>query len=308
MLVFHSVDIKERFNNPVLTIGNYDGIHLGHRRIIERVRARAREISGMSMLMTFYPHPVHVLRPDKELSAITPLEEKKIILAQTGIEVLFIVPFTHDFSRISPDAFVKEILVKRLAIKGLVIGYDFRFGSGGAGDISFLNEMGEKFGFFVDVVDAITMEGEKVGSNSIRKLVTEGQVEKAGKLLGRPYGVRGTVIRAHGRGRSIGFPTLNLRTDYPLIPKNGVYVSEVEIEGIRHPGVTNIGYNPTFGEQERSIETFIMDFKGDLYDRELRVYFINRIRDEEKFDTVDALKARIARDVEVARDYFRARR
>jgi riboflavin kinase/FMN adenylyltransferase len=306
MRLFETIDIQENFKNPVLTIGNYDGIHLGHRRIIDRVKERARDISGTPMLMTFDPHPLHILGPDRELAAITPREEKVRLIAEAGIEVLFVLPFTADFARLSPEAFVASILVERLAIKGLVIGYDFRFGTGGKGEVGLLRELGAGQGFFVEVIGAVTVAGEKVGSNRIRKLVEEGDAAFARMLLARPYAIEGTVVRAKGRGAAIGYPTINLGTDYPLIPKTGVYVTRVEIEGQNFGAVTNIGCNPTFEEGgERSIETFILDFDGLLYGKRVRLHFLARIRDEEKFSSVDALRDRIAADVERARAYFR---
>jgi riboflavin kinase/FMN adenylyltransferase len=308
MQVFDSFDIREKFENPVLTIGNYDGIHLGHRRIIERVKERARELSGTSILMTFRPHPLHVLRPDKELAAITPFEEKKRLIRDAGIDVLLVVPFTAEFARIEPEAFVASILLDKLAIKGLVIGYDFRFGHLGKGDVAFLREAGRDRDFFVEAVDAISLDGEKVGSNRIRGLVSAGDVAKAGKFLGRYFAIEGTVIRARGRGKEIGYPTINLKTDYSLMPKNGVYVTEAEFDGRRWSAVTNIGYNPTFEQgQVRSIETFILDFVGDLYDKKVRLHFLERIRDEMKFGSAGELTARIAKDVEIGRACFRQR-
>jgi riboflavin kinase/FMN adenylyltransferase len=308
MLVFESLDIREKFESPVLTIGNYDGIHLGHRRIIERVRERARELSGVSMLMTFRPHPLHVLRPDKELAAITPLEEKKRLIREAGIEVLFIAPFTAEFAQIEPEEFVASILVAKLAIKGLVIGYDFRFGRLGRGNTPFLQEAGRTSGFFVEVVDPVALEGEKVGSNRIRTLISAGDASKAARLLGRPFAIEGMVVRARGRGKTIGYPTINLKTDYSLIPNTGVYVTEAEVEGRKYGGVTNIGFNPTFGDgQERSIETFVLDFDGDLYEKKVRLYFLERIRDEMRFGSAEELTAQIAQDVETGRSYLRQR-
>ncbi len=309
MQVFESFDIREKFENPVLTIGNYDGIHLGHRQIIDGVKERARELSGTSMLLTFSPHPLHVLRPDRELAAITPLAEKKRLIGDAGIDVLVIAPFTAEFARIEPKAFITSILVDKLAIKGLVIGYDFRFGHLGKGDIASLQEAGGTWGFFVEVIDAITLEGEKVGSNRIRGLINAGDVAKAAKLLGRHFYIEGMVIRALGRGKTIGYPTINLKTDYALIPKNGVYVTEAEVNGQRWGGLTNIGYNPTFEQgQVRSIETFILDFEGDLYDKQVRLHFLERIRDEMKFGSAEDLAARIAKDVERGRAFFRGAR
>ena len=304
----HSISGRNS-SNPVLTIGNYDGIHLGHRQIIDRVKERARELSGTSMLLTFSPHPLHVLRPDRELAAITPLAEKKRLIGDAGIDVLVIAPFTAEFARIEPKAFITSILVDKLAIKGLVIGYDFRFGHLGKGDIASLQEAGGTWGFFVEVIDAITLEGEKVGSNRIRGLINAGDVAKAAKLLGRHFYIEGMVIRALGRGKTIGYPTINLKTDYALIPKNGVYVTEAEVNGQRWGGLTNIGYNPTFEQgQVRSIETFILDFEGDLYDKQVRLHFLERIRDEMKFGSAEDLAARIAKDVERGRAFFRGAR
>ncbi len=307
MRIFETVDIPEKFPSPVLTIGNYDGIHIGHRQIIERVKARAADIGGTSMLMTFNPHPLHVLRPDKELAGIVPLEEKKRLIAQTGIDVLFVLPFTQEFSRLSPETFVSYILVEKLAVKGVVIGYDFKFGSKGMGDIPMLETLGRSYGFFVEVVEAITLEGEKIGSNRVRRLVSEGDVTKAAGLLGRPYEIEGTVVMGAQRGSAIGYPTINLETQYSLVPANGVYVTEVEVHGRRHGAVTNIGYDPTFTDARvRTIETFILDFDGTLYGEKVKLRFLKRLRDEIKFSSVDELKARIAGDVDTARSYFAA--
>jgi riboflavin kinase/FMN adenylyltransferase len=307
MRIFETVDIPERFPNPVITIGNYDGIHIGHRQIIERVKAHAARLGGTSMLMTFNPHPLHLLRPDKELAAIVPLEEKKRLIAATGIDVLLVLPFTREFSLLAPEAFVSSLLVEKLGVKGVVIGYDFKFGSRGKGDIPMLETLGRSGGFFVEVVEAITLEGEKIGSNRVRRLVSEGSVTKAAGLLGRPYAIEGTVVRGAQRGATIGYPTINLATDYSLIPANGVYVTEVEVHGRRHGAVTNIGYDPTFTDARvRTIETFILDFDGTLYGERVRLRFCKRLRDEIKFSSVDELKARIALDVETARGYLAA--
>jgi riboflavin kinase / FMN adenylyltransferase len=308
MRVFESTDIQETFESPVLTIGNYDGIHVGHRRIIERVKERAAEVSGTAMLMTFDPHPLRVLRPDKAPASITPLAERKRLIEEAGIDVLFVLPFTPEFALLPPEAFISSILVAGLAVKGVVIGYDFRFGREGRGDTAFLREAGRTHGFFVEVIDAVTVDGEKVGSNRIRKLVAEGDVTMAAKLLGRPFAMEGAVVRALGRGRTIGYPTINLETEYALVPKNGVYVTEVEIEGRRRGGVTNVGYNPTFEQgRQRSIETFILDFEGDLYDKHVRLRFLKRVRDEMKFESAEDLTDRIGKDVDIGKAYFRER-
>ncbi len=308
MRTFESFDVRQRFRNPVATIGNYDGIHLGHRRIIERVKERAREIDGTSMLITFFPHPLHVLKPEKELAPIVPVEERKRLIEEAGIDVLFLVPFTEEFSSLSPDDFVESVLVQKLGIKGLVVGYDFKFGRGGKGDLRLLERMGKAHSFFVEEMAEITLDGEKIGSNRVRKLVAAGSVAAAARVLGRPYALAGTVMRAKGRGRTIGYPTINLKTEYTLIPKNGVYVTEVEIEDRLFAAVTNVGTNPTFERgRERSIESYILDFDGDLYDRWVRIRFLERIRDEVRFSGIDELVARIGKDVEWAREYFRGK-
>jgi riboflavin kinase/FMN adenylyltransferase len=304
MRIFESLDFSERFVNPVLTIGNYDGLHLGHKRIMERIQEKARDLNGTSMLMTFHPHPLTILRPDKFIGLITPLHVKKRLIEEAGIDVLIIIPFTDDFRDITPEAFVDNLLVKKLGIKGLIVGYDFKFGKEGKGNVEHLAFHSTEYGFFFEIQGAITFDGEKVGSNRIRKMIQEGDVGKAALHLDRPYMIEGTVVKGEGRGRTIGFPTINLKTEFPLIPKRGVYIADVDVGGKRYSAVTNIGYNPTFDGQSLTIETYILDFSGDLYDQEIALYFLERIRDEVRFSSVDELKERIWKDVEVARNYF----
>jgi riboflavin kinase / FMN adenylyltransferase len=306
MRVFETFALPEKLENLVVTIGNYDGIHIGHRAIIERVKEHAEAMNGTSAIITFHPHPVHLLRPEQELAAISTPDEKRALIEETGIDILFDIPFTPKFSQIHPQTFVTLILIEKLNVKGVVIGYDFRFGRGGEGDTELLQKMGCIYGFFVEEIGVITMDGEKIGSNRIRKLVKDGLIADACRVLGRPYTIAGTVIRAKGRGHTIvGYPTINLLTEHTLIPKNGVYVTEVEFGGKHYGGVTNVGYNPTFETgQTRSIETFILDYDGDLYDRDVHLSFRERIRDEARFSNVEELKAHIAHDVEIARKYL----
>ncbi|OPY82840.1 MAG: Riboflavin biosynthesis protein RibF [Syntrophorhabdus sp. PtaU1.Bin153] len=305
MKVFESLDIAEKFVNPVLTIGNYDGLHLGHRKIIERVRERARAIEGTSMLMTFHPHPLKILKPERAVGMITPIHVKKKLLEETGIDVVFIVPFTDVFRSTSPETFVSDILVGKLGIKGLIVGYDFKFGKEGKGNVDKLLALSSQYGYFFEIQEAITLGGEKVGSNRIRKMIREGEMEKVMKSLGRPYMIEGRVVKGYSRGTVIGFPTVNLKTEFDLIPGKGVYITEVEQGGRRFPSVTNIGFNPTFDGKNLSIETHILDFSGDLYGREIALYFRDRVREEVKFSDVETLKARIRMDVEAAREYFK---
>jgi riboflavin kinase / FMN adenylyltransferase len=315
MKIFRSLDEGEAFANPVLTIGNYDGLHVGHRHIISKVLAKAREISGTPMLMTFDPHPLTVLRPDASLHLITPLEEKERRLAEAGIEVLWVLPFDGVFRSIEAESFIREVLCRRLGVKALIIGYDFKFGRGGLGNVELLQKFAGECGYFFEIVPPVTLEGEKVGSNRIRKMIMEGNVERAARFLGRPYMMEGAVVKGRGRGAGIGFPTVNLATGFDLIPARGVYVTEVAIgqegaEGMAAPravpAVTNVGYNPTFGDGGMTIETHILDFIGDLYGQRLSVYFLKKLRDEIKFSCVDALSEQIAFDVRAARAFFAA--
>lgn len=305
MKIFETLNISEAFVNPVLTIGNYDGLHLGHRQIIQKVKEKAHSISGTSMLMTFHPHPLSVVKPEKNIGLITPIHVKKRLIEECGIDVLVVVPFTEEFRQISAEVFVEDILLTRLAIKALIVGYDFRFGQNGKGDTHLLRRLSIEKGFSFEVVEAITIKGEKIGSNRVRRKILEGEMEKVKILLQRPHFIEGRVIRGDGRGREIGFPTINLESEFELLPKRGVYVTEVEVEGRRLPSVTNIGYNPTFEGKALSVETYILDLSADLYGRQITLYFHERIRDEMKFDSVGALKERIAADVGIARQYFK---
>ena len=304
MKIFESLDIREKFANPVLTIGNYDGIHIGHQKIIEKVARKAREISGTPMLMTFNPHPLSVLKPDTYTRLITPLNLKKKLIETSGIEVMLLIPFDASFQSLIPEMFIKDILVDRLAVKEVLVGYDFKFGKNGAGNVKMLKQFADTYGFRFEAIDAITLEGERVGSNAIRKLIMDGNVEKAAKFLGRPHMIEGTVVKGENRGKGMGFPTINLDTFFELVPKNGVYMTEVELKGRRKPAVTNIGFNPTFDGNKFLMETHILDFSGNLYGKEVAIYFHKRIREEMKFSGIDELKDRITKDVALAREHF----
>jgi riboflavin kinase/FMN adenylyltransferase len=305
MKIFTLPDMNEKFPNPVLTIGNYDGIHVGHQKIIEQVVENAQKLSGTAMLMTFDPHPLSILKPDTYTRLITPLHLKKQLVEKCGIGVMFVLPFDDKFKGITPEAFIEEILVKALGVKSIIVGYDFTFGKGGTGNVGLLKQMGKEYGFSFKAVPAITMDGEKIGSNKIRKLIMNGEIERAARFLGRPHMIEGIVVRGENRGKGMGFPTINLDTFAELVPKNGVYVTEVEVEGKRMPSVTNIGFNPTFGGKKFLMETHILNFSRDLYDQEVIIYFHNHIRDEMKFKSIEELKKRIAEDVALAQEYFK---
>jgi len=304
MKIFHSFDVATKFPAPVLTIGNYDGVHIGHQRIIRKVVEKAREISGTPMLMSFNPHPHSILKPDSFIRLITPPYVKERLVEENGIEVMFEVPFNEQLRSIPPENFINDILIATIGVKAVIVGYDFRFGKDGVGDVGMLREYAQKDGFYFEMVDAITIGGEKIGSNRIRKLIMEGDIKKANELLGRPHMIEGIVVHGVNRGKDMGFPTINFSTVFELIPRNGVYITEVEFDGEKWPSVTNIGYNPTFDGQKLMVETHILDFGGDLYDREIVINFHERIREERKFKDIKELKDQIARDVQAAREYF----
>jgi riboflavin kinase/FMN adenylyltransferase len=304
MKIFGSFDTDDKFPNPVLTIGNYDGVHVGHKRIIRKVVEKASEISGTPMLMTFFPHPHSVLKPDSYIRLITPPSVKERLVAGSGIEVMFQIPFDDHLRSIAPESFIEDILVGKIGVAGVIVGYDFRFGKGGAGDVGMLREFAQKKGFYFDVVQAITIDGEKIGSNRIRRLIMEGDVKKANELLDRPHMIEGIVVHGVNRGKNMGFPTINFETVFELIPHNGVYITEVEFDGKRWPSVTNIGFNPTFDGKKLLVETHILGYTGDLYDRDIVIYFHDRIREEKKFKDMAELKNQIATDVGTASRYF----
>jgi riboflavin kinase/FMN adenylyltransferase len=307
MKIFGSFDTDDRFPNPVLTIGNYDGVHVGHKRIIRKVVEKAADISGTPMLMTFFPHPHSVLKPDSYIRLITPPSVKERLVASSGIEVMFQIPFDDHLRSIAPEVFIDDILVGKIGVANVIVGYDFHFGKGGAGDVEMLREFARTRGFHFDVVEAITIDGEKIGSNRIRRLIMEGDVRKANELLDRPHMIEGIVVHGVNRGKNMGFPTINFETVFELIPHNGVYITEVEFDGKKWPSVTNIGFNPTFDGKKLLVETHILGYTGDLYGRDIVIYFHDRIRQEKKFRDMVELKAQITADVETARKYFEAR-
>lgn len=307
MKIFGSFDTAAKFPKPILTIGNYDGVHIGHRLIIARVVEKARAVSGTPMLMTFSPHPHSVLEPDSYIRLITPLHLKEKLIAESGIEAMFVIPFNDHLRSISPEDFIEDILLRRLGVAGIIVGYDFRFGKGGSGDVKMLQNFAQKKGFYFDVVEAVTIDGEKIGSNRIRRLIMDGDVRNAARLLDRPHMIEGMVVHGVNRGKSIGFPTINFETVFELIPQNGVYITEVGFDGQRWPSVTNIGFNPTFDGKKLLVETHILNYSGDLYDREVVIYFHERIREERRFKDIAELKTRIFEDVAFARKYFESK-
>jgi len=295
-------DFKRPFKNPVLTIGNFDGVHLGHQRIFRLVKEKAREIGGESVVYTFEPHPVEVLAPQRRPLLITPLEEKLRLIKDQGIDVTILANFSDKFASQTPENFVKTILYDQIKIRQVFVGHDYTFGKDRRGNIALLKEFSRKLGFNVEVVEAVRVGGLVVSSTLIRELIQKGEMRGAAKLLGRNYLFIGQVIHGHGRGsRKLGFPTANLRPAGALFPKPGIYAVWAIYEGKRYAAVANLGWNPTFHDQKFSIEVHILNFDRDIYGHPLRVEFVERLRDEVAFRGPEELIAQIKKDVSQAR-------
>jgi riboflavin kinase/FMN adenylyltransferase len=296
-------NIRKRLKNPAVTIGNFDGVHLGHRALFSRVKRWAERLQGHSVVMTFNPHPLEFFRPGNGPAFITTHERKLELISQAGIDVTIVVPFTETFARTSATEFVENLLVDRVGIRAIVVGHDYRFGRGREGDIDFLRKLGEQHAFHVDAVAGIDVEGTLVSSTLIRQCIQSGDLKEAGRLLGRPYEIKGTVVHGRNRGaRLLGFPTANIEMANHAAPKRGIYAVQVEIDGRLYGGAANLGYNPTFGDTALSLEVHIFDFDEDIYGKSITVYFIDRLRDERKFSGPDELARQICRDVERARE------
>jgi riboflavin kinase/FMN adenylyltransferase len=290
--------------HPVLALGNFDGLHRGHLKIIERVRRGAAEHGGTPMAMTFDPHPPRIVRPDKAPPLLMTKVQRLEALHGAGISCVAVVRFTHELSEWDPETFVRTVLVDWLRVSEVWVGANFLFGHGRSGNFSLLRTLGQRLGFRADKIDPVRYKDFVVSSTRIRRLVAEARMDEAGALLGHPYYVDGTIVEGKKRGQTIGFPTANLATDNELIPPNGVYATTMTIDGIVHAGLTNIGIRPTFGETDVTIETHLLRYSGDLYGRSVRLGFVQRLRDERRFEDVDALRAQIEADQRRAERLF----
>ena len=289
------------------TIGNFDGVHLGHRKILETVVRRAAEIGRPSFAITFEPHPMAVLRPDHAPRRVQTLHQKEEAIEAIGVEALLVIPFTRDFSLTEPEEFVRSLLRDRLGASELYLGAHFAFGRGKRGDLALLTRMGAECGFVASAVEEVFYEGEPVSSTRIRRALERGMILEANAMLGRSYELDGLVARGDRVGHQIGVPTINLEPENELAPAEGVYVTEIEIRsfGRRFASVTNIGRRPTLYEDyTTTIETFVLDFSSDVYGERIRLFFLDRLREERKFPSVMDLKAQIQRDIEETRRYF----
>jgi riboflavin kinase/FMN adenylyltransferase len=282
--------------HPVLGLGNFDGLHRGHLKIVERVKRGALERGGAAMAMTFDPHPPRVVRPDKAPPLLMTKAQKLDALHRAGIQCVAVVNFTHELSRWDPETFVARVLVEWLRVAEVWVGANFLFGRDRTGNFSTLRTLGQRLGFRAEKIDPVRYKEFVVSSTRVRRLVSEGRMDEAGGLLGHPYYLDATVVEGRKKGRELGFPTANLRTENELLPPDGVYATTLMADAIVHAGLTNIGVRPTFGESARTIETHVLNFDGDLYGKHVRLAFVQRLRDERRFEDVDALRAQIEAD------------
>jgi riboflavin kinase/FMN adenylyltransferase len=297
--------LTRRLVNPVVTLGNFDGIHLGHQKILERVKTEASRIGGESVVITFEPHPLKVLSPESCLTLLTPFRRKILLIEQSGMDVLLCIEFTKTFSEMSPSDFVKNILIEKVGAQKVIVGFNYHFGKNKKGNPQILKQIGSLFNLQVEIIDSLIIEETTVSSSKIRELIKNGQVEKASKLLGRHYSILGKVIEGAKRGHLLGFPTANLEISEELTPLPGVYAVEVLWKRQSFKGVANVGWNPTFqteGEGKISSEVYILDFNEDIYGEEIQIDFVRRIRDEARFDSIAQLITQIQKDIEWAQE------
>lgn len=318
---------KFRCSNPVVTIGNFDGVHIGHQKIFKRVVEKAREINGTPVAITFDPHPVRVLTPERGMKMITTFQDKANLISNTGIKTLICINFDREFSNINPEDFIRDVLVNKLKIRWVIVGHNYAFGKGKKGTPVLLRRRGRKYGFNVSVVRYAKVYDDIVSSSRIRSLILRGRVCEASKMLGRAYHIEGNVIKGAGRGASVlGVPTANISPVNELIPKEGVYAVRVSFRKQKtekkesltsnictlsseiYDGVANIGKNPTFGAMQMSYEVHIFDFKRNLLSEKIRIHFIDRIRDEKKFSEITELQDQIKKDMQKARQILSIRR
>jgi riboflavin kinase/FMN adenylyltransferase len=312
MRTFHKFDdIPRDFGPALVSVGNFDGVHRAHRHVVDEIVRRAKAGSAQSVVVTFEPHPSRILRPGHNLKLLTPLPEKLRLLEATGVDAVLLLPFSRDLSLMTPHQFAHEILKKRLHTREIHEGYNFHFGHKAAGNIQMLRDLGREMGFEVHDYPEMRLRGERVSSSHIRKLLSEGQVSRARHLLARPFGILATPGRGRGYGAKYTVPTINLARYEELVPKDGVYITRTRLgSGNKNEcfdSVTNIGNRPTFGSDSFAIESHLLNFHPlELSpETEVELYFLDRLRDEIKFPSVEALKEQIGRDVAKAKKYFR---
>ncbi|MCK5540904.1 MAG: bifunctional riboflavin kinase/FAD synthetase [Deltaproteobacteria bacterium] len=292
-------------HSQVVAIGNFDGVHLGHRSLLALALAKARDLGLQATALTFRPHPLKLLFPERRVFLITSYERKADLIATCGIDNLVIAPFDHQFANLTAHDFVEKVLVQHLGAARVVVGDNYTFGRNRKGSLSMLQELGRDWGFEVVVAPPYLLDGELVSSTKVREAIMQGEIERASRFLGRPCAIVGRVGRGKGRGRGLGFPTANLVSEIELYPKEGVYAVWVEYQGERYMGVVNIGYNPTFADTGLTVEAHILDFDQDLYGQELKIIFVKHLRSEKNCSGIEELRRLIAADVNQARDLLR---
>jgi riboflavin kinase / FMN adenylyltransferase len=302
-IIKNLAEIK-RDEKSVITLGTFDGLHLGHQQIVNEVIEKSNQIDGRNYLLTFDPHPRKVIPGRNDVRLLSTLDEKVEILDNLGLENLYIINFTMEFSKQSPEEFVKKYLIQGIGLTEIVIGYDHHFGKGRDGDFELLQSLGDRYNFSVTLISEYSVDGEIISSTKIRNALLSGDVAKAGIMLGRKYSFKGTVVRGDGRGRKLGFPTANLSVDSEdkLIPAKGIYAAECVVENEKYYGLLSLGSRPTFHDDGRIVpEFYIFDFDRDIYDEVMKVEMVEKIRDEEKFNSVDDLIVQMKKDEEVGR-------
>jgi riboflavin kinase/FMN adenylyltransferase len=307
MQIFHRLEeIPADFGPTIVSVGNFDGLHRAHAHVLREIVARARKGNAKSVAMTFEPHPARILRPESGLKLLTPTPGKLRLLETTGVDAVLLLPFGRDLSLMTPPQFAQEILQKRLHAIEVHEGYNFHFGHKAAGDVKTLSELGGQMGFEVTAYPEMRLRGEPVSSSQIRRLLAAGRVERARHLLGRPFAILSTPGRGRGYGSKYTVPTINLSRYEEIVPRDGVYITQTRVDQECFDAVTNVGNRPTFGDESFAIETHLLNFHPiELRpDSEVELHFLDRLRDEIKFPSIEALKEQIGRDVKKAKRYF----
>ena len=308
MRLFHGIENARIARPTVLTLGVFDGLHLGHQLVMQTVSERARVVGAVPTVITFDPHPRAVLHPQSAPPLLQTFDQKVEAFSVLGIEQVIVIRFNESFAQVEAEDFLRDVVGERLQAREVYLGRGFAFGRGRRGNIELLREASGRLGFHADEVPEVRLRGQRISSSAIRKLLAEGRVNLARRMLGRPYGVEGRVVHGEARGRQLGFPTANLRPQNRVIPRNGVYVTATLIEGAWRRSVTNVGTRPTFEQEaEPSVETYVMNWSGDLYGDVARVRFLHRLRDERKFASLDELKRQIDFDRQRAERFFARR-